>query len=187
MSLLNTAKLAALAALAFSLLVIGLWVDGHIVAVAATMPSEEMSALVRTVFRMAAYTIMMVPTFGIIMGVICVIHDHRFETREELDSSMANTVHKVTEYGPRVAGLTIDSVVDATFIINRHTLRCISDVFVCKDGYTWLVLRDELVLSVVYEDGDICHCVCPPDFEWLALDYIDEGLIPMSMVEVANA
>ncbi|OZB40095.1 MAG: hypothetical protein B7X50_09005 [Alishewanella sp. 34-51-39] len=111
----------------------------------------------------------------------------RFETREELDSFMANTVHKVTEYGPRVAGLTIDNVADATFIINRHAIRCISDTWVGKDGMTWLALRDELIFSVIYEDADICHCKVVPGFEWLALDYIDEGVIPVSMVEVEVA
>ena len=111
----------------------------------------------------------------------------RFRTREELDSFMANTVHRVTEYGPRVAGLTIDNVASATFVIDRHAIKCISDVWVCNEGYTWLSLRDELIFSVVYEDSDVCHCKVVPNFEWLALDYIDEGVIPPSMVEVANA
>lgn len=98
-------------------------------------------------------------------------------------------VKRVGIYAPEQeeAGLTIDSVVDATFIINRHAIKCISETFVCKDGYTWLALRDELMFSVIYEDADICHCKVVPGFEWLALDYIHEGVIPMSMVEVANA
>lgn len=72
-----------------------------------------------------------------------------------------------------------------TFIIDRHAISCISEVFTCKDGYTWLALRDELMFSVVYEENDVCHCKVVPGFEWLVFDYIDEGIIPLSMVEVA--
>ena len=72
-----------------------------------------------------------------------------------------------------------------TFIIDRHAISCISEVFVCNEGYTWLALRDEMIFSVVYEENDVCHCKVVPGFEWLALEYLDEGVIPVSMVEVA--
>ncbi|MFN3898897.1 MAG: hypothetical protein ACK4ML_00840 [Alishewanella aestuarii] len=69
-----------------------------------------------------------------------------------------------------------------TFIINRHAIPCISDVWVCKEGYTWLALCDELILSVVYEDGGICHCIELPHFSDLTSQYIEDGIL-----EVANA
>lgn len=66
------------------------------------------------------------------------------------------------------------------FIVDRHAIPCISEMFVCNQGYTWLALRDELLLSVIYEDNDVCHCICTAEFEWIALEYVDEGILEVT-------
>lgn len=74
-----------------------------------------------------------------------------------------------------------------TFIIDRHAIKCVSETFMCNQGYIWLALRDELIFNVVYDENEVYYCKVVPGFEWLVFDYIDEGIIPLSMVEVDHA
>lgn len=62
-----------------------------------------------------------------------------------------------------------------SWMVNRNTLRAISEVYRGSDGITRLVIRDELVLDVVYDDEGVYVCTAEPKFAGLAREYALDG------------
>lgn len=168
MSLLNIGKLSLLFVAACAIAVAAWMGNNVIVNVSASMPSAELASMVRVTLSVVFGSLLLLPVAGVAVCVIDVMGDHADEKRFEAGLKEKSEQGAATEL--------------RTFIINRHAIPCISDVWVDTEGNTWLALCDELILSVVYEDSDICHCIELPHFSDVTSQYIEDGIL-----EVANA
>lgn len=61
--------------------------------------------------------------------------------------------------------------------VNRNTLQAVSEVFRGNDDCLYFIIRDELVLSVIFEEDNIFLCAAEPHFVWMAVQYAEEGHI----------